>query len=387
MNNKNNPEFKELIDIQLSHYPKLNELVGNDNKRYTFYRPYMYDTKEHPQLSTFRKKIEDSRPQLDKYCEQLRNCPPEKLNRSVVTSIFENARKIAPWLDWSKIYNGQCSEHPSKELIEQICEHLSTDPSLDDVRLGSEIIALGGVLSESKSDGYFRQYLLDIESFLKKYPIFSGDAYKKKICLEFLDVYAEMKVYDQLVNMGFDPEHEPEVCKAGSKPDFRIYDSDGNPYFIEVKCRYESFDEVLQSFGYSEHLPQTRFMALDDDTRKSLDVIISPIGGQITKWNSALPDVPTILVVESRADFFGLSLNIKEEHFKQRLQEKLGLKIAEIPGNLKAVVIFSCSTYLKREGMGDKKYPVLAVYPLGQWENELLDKLKNMFTQPEYQRG
>jgi len=207
MNNTDISKIKKVVDIQLPQYPKLNELVGNDNKRYAFYRPYMYDTTNTPQFSIFKKNIEDIHVKLQEYCKILHNCPPEELNDCFVISIFEKALNIAPWLDWSKIYYGQCAENPSKELIEMICEHFSTDPSLDEIRVASEIFALGGILYDSTDDKRSLQLLRNVESFLEKYPLFSEDCYGRRICFEIFDVYAEMKVYDQLVNMGFSPEH------------------------------------------------------------------------------------------------------------------------------------------------------------------------------------
>ena len=123
----------------------------------------------------------------------------------------------------------------------------------------------------------FKRILTDVENLLGAYPVLRSQSYKQKLCREFQEMHAEMKVYDQLVHLGYFPVHEPQISGTSAKPDFVINDENQDNYFIEVKYRHESFEEILQSYGLSEYLLQTDYIDPNDDTRKTLDVIASAI--------------------------------------------------------------------------------------------------------------
>ncbi len=95
-------------------------------------------------------------------------------------------------------------------------------------------------------------------------------------------MFSEMKIYDQLTQLGFDSEHEPDVPGTNSKPDFSI-DFNGTTYFIEIKCRFESFEEGASFMGMSDYIPQAGFLSIDDPTRKTSRVVVTAILDQIKK--------------------------------------------------------------------------------------------------------
>lgn len=361
---------RKCIDSELERYPNLKNLIGDDPNRYEKYRPYLYKT----EFSSFKERIQN----IHSQCESLR----DRLlsgNEDVPTLLREEVSAI-PWFRWYLVYSGSLApDDPG--MVAQISDHLLYDsPDLDKIHYESETFALGGIILNSVySDErqMFKRILTDVENLLGAYPVLRSQSYKQKLCREFQEMHAEMKVYDQLVHLGYFPVHEPQISGTSAKPDFVINDENQDNYFIEVKYRHESFEEILQSYGLSEYLLQTDYIDPNDDTRKTLDVIASAILNQISKWNNAAIDTPVILIVEIGPfqAFPRNQLNLDCEHLVERLRERSHNSSVTIPHNLIGVILFSSLT-----SVPDGETTFVAAYPLQKdSRNALFEDMHHRF--------
>ena len=326
-------EIKSKIDTELDKYPKLKELVNNSEKKYVIYAPYPYGS----EYSEIEKKLNSTRDEREEICKRLLEY---ETDLESLPQLLEHVLKLAPWFDhadllFSDMLLTETSlDAESRRKIQEIV----MNPPLRKLKADTSRVALGGVLYY----GGFEHTLEQVNHFLTIYPRLMEWNYTDKIYDEFFSMCSEMKVYDQLKKLGFDPEHEQEVPGTDSKPDFSI-NFNGTTYFIEVKCRFESFEEGASFMGMSEYISQTGFMSVDEPTRKTSRLVVTAILDQINKWESVAGDIPVILIIETRFDFLGTSLNVDIANLPQMICEYSKGNRSNIPYNLKGILIFNCN--------------------------------------------
>ncbi len=246
------------------------------------------------------------------------------------------------------------------------------NPPLRKLKASTSRFALGGVLFSEKPE--HEHALEQVNHFLTIYPRLMEWNYTDKIFDEFFSMLSEMKIYDQLRQLDLDPEHEPDVPNTASKPDFSI-DFNDTTYFIEIKCRFESFEEGASFMGMSKDLPQARFMSLDNATGKTTGVVVTAILDQIKNWESATLEIPVILVIETTFDFLGTSLIVDTANLPNMICEFGKGNYSNIPQNLKGILLFDCNS---------KRHPKVVFYPINNCDDRFTKKISSMFTQDKY---
>lgn len=355
-------EMKSIIDTEFDKYQKLKELVNNSEKKYVIYAPYPYGS----EYSEIEKKLQDTRDERERICKRLLEYETDS---EPLLQLLEHVLELTPWFDPAGMLLTETSlDAESRRKIQEIV----MNPPLRELKAATSRFALGGVLYY----GGFEQTLELVNHFLTIYPRLIEWNYTDKIYDEFFSMCSEMKVYDQLKKLGFDPEHEKDVPGTNSKPDFSI-DFNGTTYFIEVKCRFESFEEEASFMGMSEYIPQTGFISVDDPTRKTSRLVVTAILDQINKWESVAGDIPVILIIETRFDFLGTSLNVDIANLPQMICKYSKGNHPNIPYNLKGILLFGCNS-----GQG----PKVVFYPLNNCDARLTKEISSVFTQDKYIR-
>lgn len=359
-------EMKFKIDTELDKYSKLKELVNNNKKKYKKYASYPYRL----EYDEIEKKINGTRDEREKICKRLLEYETDS---EPLPQLLDQVLKLAPWFDRSGILTTCTSLNvESREMIQTIV----MNPPFRKWEVNTSRSALGGVLL----DGGFGHTLELVNHFLTIYPRLMEWNYTDKIFDEFFSMSSEMKIYDQLSQLGFDPEHESDVPGTDSKPDFSIK-FNGTPYFIEVKYRFGSFEEEMSFMGMSDYIQQAGFISLDDPTRKTSRVVVTAILDQIKKWESATGDTPVILVIETGFDVLETSLNVDTAILTKLICQYSKGSYSDIPQNLKGILLFDCNSYAKRNS---GRYPALVFYPLNNCDERFTTKISSMFTQDEY---
>lgn len=352
-------EMKSIIDTELDKYPKLKELVNNGEKKYVIYAQYPYRS----EYSELKKKIDSTRDEREEICKRLLEYETDSES---LPQLLEHVLELAPWFDHADLLFSDMSltdsslDAESRRKIQEIV----MNPPLRKLKASTSRFALGGVLLYGENEHALEQ----VNHFLTIYPRLSEWNYTDKIFYEFFSMCSEMKVYDQLKKLGFDPEHEPEVPKTDSKPDFSI-DFNGTTYFIEVKCRFESFEEGASIMGMSEYIPQAGFLSIDDPTRKTSRLVVTAILDQIKKWESATQEIPVILIIETRFDILGTSLNVDNANLPQMICEYSKGNRSNIPYNIKGILIFNCNSGQRPNGV---------FYPLNNCDDGFTNKISSV---------
>lgn len=356
-------EMKFKIDLELNKYPKLKELVGNSEKKYVIYGQYPYGS----EYSEIEKKLNITRDEREEICKRLLEYETDS---EPLPQLLERVSELTPWFDPT----GMLLREPSLDVdSRRKIREIVMNPPLRTLKANTSRFALGGVLLYEGNEYALEQ----VNHILTIYPRLMEWNYKDKIYYEFFSMLSEMKVYDKLMQLGFDPEHEPDVPGTPSKPDFSI-DFNGTTYFIEVKCRFESFEEGASFMGMSDYIPQAGFISVDDPTRKTTHVVVTAILDQIRKWESANLEIPVILIIETRFDFLGTSLIVDTANLPNMIYEKSEGKYSNIPQNMKGILLFSSNI--------DRLKHSVQFYSLNNCNNEFIEKIKCMFKKDEYKQ-
>lgn len=349
-------EMKSIIDTELDKYPKLKELVNNSEKKYVIYAPYPYRS----EYSEIEKKLNVTRDEREDICKRLLEYETDS---EPLPQLLEHVLELAPGFDPAGMLLTETSlDAESRRKIQEIV----MNPPLRKLKASTSRFALGGVLLY---EGPEHEHALEqVNHFLTIYPRLMEWNYTDKIYDEFFSMLSEMKIYDQLRQLDFDPEHEPDVPGTNSKPDFSI-DFNDTTYFIEVKYRFDSFEEGASFMGMSKDPPQARFMSVDDPTRKTSRLVVTAILDQISKWESVAGDIPVILIIETRFDFLGTSLNVDNANLPQMICEYSKGNRSNIPYNLKGILIFNCNSGQRPNGV---------FYPLNNCDDGFTNKISSV---------
>lgn len=373
-------EQKQIIDKKLQSYPNLKQLIEHDDKHYSLDNENIYNH-EIDELTT---KIASA----NEFCKTLiPKLMDENITGEKFRNLLEDAYSHVPWFNWSEIYSGQVPHNPDNTLRQKICNQLREVPSIENILRNGIPSLIGGILLYSNDESWddFTTLLISLEKILEKHHthIISSN-YSTKLLDDFFATYAELLVYDKLVSLEYSPEHEPTLRGTGVKPDFKVKLSEHQECFVEIKCRYSSFEEILQFEGLSRFLPETGFVNPDESTRKTLDVIISALEQQIIPLNSACPNTPAYLIILVLHNIMDMSLNVDSESLLSRWNERR--KNAgedtnvQIPDNLKGIGLIDYNELLKSEKIDDY-LDVLRVYHINDTNIRLLEELKETFHQ------